>query len=127
MLDSGYYVVPAAQWGFGSSPIIYKNMVIVQCDVQKDSFIAAFDVRNGRELWRTSRTDVPTWSTPTIFEEKTRTVLVANGYKHAGGYDPSTGKELWKLSGGGDIPVPTPVVGTWPRVPQQCSRSETAA
>ena len=111
VMDSGYYVVPAAQWGFGSSPIIYKNMVIIQCDVQKDSFIAAFDVRNGRELWRTSRTDVPTWSTPTIFEEKSRTVLVANGYKHAGGYDPSTGKELWKLSGGGDIPVPTPVVG----------------
>jgi outer membrane protein assembly factor BamB len=108
-LDSGYYVVPAAQWGFGSSPIIYKNMVIVQCDVQKDSFIAAFDVRSGRELWRTAREDVPTWSTPTIFEGKTRTDLVVNGYKHAGGYDPSTGKELWKLSGGGDIPVPTPV------------------
>jgi outer membrane protein assembly factor BamB len=109
-LDSGYYVVPAAQWGFGSSPIVYKNMVIVQCDVQKDSFLAAFDVKNGRELWRTRREDVPTWSTPAIFEEKSRTVLVANGYKHAGGYDPWTGKELWKLSGGGDIPVPTPVV-----------------
>ena len=109
LLDSGYYVVPAAQWGFGSSPIIYKNMVIVQCDVQKDSFIAAFDVQSGRELWRTAREDVPTWSTPTIFEGKTRTDLVVNGYKHAGGYDPATGKELWKLSGGGDIPVPTPV------------------
>ena len=45
VLDSGYYVVPAAQWGFGSSPIIYQNMVIVQCDVQKNSFIAAFDVQ----------------------------------------------------------------------------------
>jgi outer membrane protein assembly factor BamB len=109
LLDSGYYVVPAAQWGFGSSPIIYRNKVIVQCDVQKDSFIAAFEVKTGRELWRTSREDVPTWSTPTIFEGKTRTELVVNGYKHAGGYDPSTGKELWKLSGGGDIPVPTPV------------------
>jgi outer membrane protein assembly factor BamB len=108
-LDSGYYVVPAAQWGFGSSPIIYKSMVIVQCDVQKDSFIAAFDVQTGHKLWRTAREDVPTWSTPTIFEGKTRTELVVNGYKHAGGYDPSTGKELWKLSGGGDIPVPTPV------------------
>jgi outer membrane protein assembly factor BamB len=110
VLDSGYYVVPAAQWGFGSSPIIYKNLVIIQCDVQKDSFLAAFDVKSGRELWRTRREDVPTWSTPAIFEENSRTVLVANGYKHAGGYDPWTGKELWKLSGGGDIPVPTPVV-----------------
>jgi outer membrane protein assembly factor BamB len=50
VLDSGYYVVPAAQWGFGSSPIIYNNMVITQCDVQQNSYIAAFDVRNGREL-----------------------------------------------------------------------------
>ena len=110
VLDSGYYVVPAAQWGFGSSPIIFKNMVIVQCDVQQNSFVAAFDVNTGRELWRTPRDDVPTWSTPTIFEGKTRTELVVNGYKHAGGYDPWTGKELWRLSRGGDIPVPTPVV-----------------
>jgi outer membrane protein assembly factor BamB len=32
-----------------------------------------------------------------------------NGYKQAGAYDPWTGKELWRLGGGGDIPVPTPV------------------
>jgi outer membrane protein assembly factor BamB len=85
-------------------------MVIVQCDVQQNSFVGAFDVSSGRELWRTAREDVPTWSTPTIFEGDTRTELIVNGYKHAGGYDPWTGKELWRLSGGGDIPVPTPVV-----------------
>jgi outer membrane protein assembly factor BamB len=109
-LDSGYYVVPAAQWGFGSSPIIFKNMVIVQCDVQRDSFLTALDIRTGRELWRTPRADVPTWSTPAIFESAGCATLVVNGYKHAGGYDPWTGKELWKIGGGGDIPVPTPVV-----------------
>jgi outer membrane protein assembly factor BamB len=108
-LDSGYYVVPAAQWGFGSSPIIYQNMVIVQCDVQQNSFVAAFDVTSGRELWRTPREDVPTWSTPAIVEGSSRTELVLNGYKHTGGYDPLTGKELWRLGGGGDIPVPTPI------------------
>jgi outer membrane protein assembly factor BamB len=110
MLDSGYYAVPDAQWGFGSSPIIFRGMVIVQCDVQKDSFVAAFDVKNGRQLWRTPRADVPTWSTPAIFESGGRTELVVNGYKHAGGYDPWTGKELWRIREGGDIPVPTPVV-----------------
>ncbi len=110
ILDSGYHRVPDAQWGFGSSPIIYKNMVIVQCDVQKGSYLAALDVRDGRELWRAARQDVPTWSTPTIYEGRTRVELIVNGYRHAGGYDPLTGKELWRLSGGGDIPVPTPVV-----------------
>lgn len=110
VLDSGFYVAPDAQWGFGSSPIIYDNMVIVQCDVQKDSFLAAFNVNDGRELWRTPRQDVPTWSTPTISEGGERTELIVNGYKHAGGYDPWTGKELWRLGRGGDIPVPTPIV-----------------
>ena len=33
-----------------------------------------------------------------------------NGYKHRGGYDLETGEEIWKMSGGGDIPVPTPIV-----------------
>lgn len=110
VLDSGFYVAPDAQWGFGSSPIIFDNMVIVQCDVQEASFIAAFNVNDGQELWRTPRQDVPTWSTPTISEGGDRTELIVNGYRHAGGYDPWTGKELWKLGRGGDIPVPTPVV-----------------
>jgi outer membrane protein assembly factor BamB len=110
VLDSGYYRAPDAQWGFASSPIIHMNRVIVQCDVQQGSFIAAFDLRTGRELWRTRRDDVPTWSTPTVHDDGTRAELIVNGYRHAGGYDPLTGKELWRLSGGGDIPVPTPVV-----------------
>jgi outer membrane protein assembly factor BamB len=110
-LDSGFYVVPAAQWGFGSSPIIYQNMVIVQCDVQQDSFLAALDVQDGQELWRVPRKDVPTWSTPTIHAGPDRVELIVNGFKHAGGYDPSSGEELWRIGGGGDIPVPTPVIG----------------
>ena len=109
VLDSGYYQAPDAQWEFGSSPIIYDGMVILQCDVQQGSFLAAFDICDGRELWRTPRDDVPTWSTPTIVPSPLRTELVVNGYRHAGGYDPASGTPLWKLSGGGDIPVPTPI------------------
>ena len=40
------------------------RLVYVLCDVQKDSFLAAFNVEDGRELWRTSRQDVPTWGSP---------------------------------------------------------------
>lgn len=108
-LDSGYYKVPAAQWGFGSSPITFRNLVITQCDVQENSFLAAYNVNSGREMWRVSRDEVPTWSTPTIHDNGRQAVLIANGYRHAGGYDPMTGRELWRLSGGGDIPVPTPI------------------
>jgi outer membrane protein assembly factor BamB len=58
-----------------------------------------------------SRDDVPTWSTPTIHTGPGPAQVIVNGLRHIGGYDLKTGKELWKLRGGGDIPVPTPVAG----------------
>lgn len=111
-MDSGYFQVPTAQWGFASSPVIHDGKVVVQCDVQKDSFLAVFDLADGRELWRTPRKDVPTWSTPTLAKVGTQTHILVNGWHHTGGYDFTTGKEIWKLDGGGDIPVPAPVLGT---------------
>ncbi len=110
VLDSGYYVVPSAQWGTGSSPVIYEDAVFLQCDVEKNPFVASFRLKDGREIWRTPRSDVPTWSTPTIHKSANRLLLILNGYREAAGYDAKTGKRLWQLSGGGDIPVPTPVV-----------------
>jgi outer membrane protein assembly factor BamB len=53
---------------------------------------------------------VGTWSTPTIETGEGRHQIILNGYKHIAGYDLDTGKERWRLNGGGDIPVPTPVV-----------------
>ena len=66
---------------------------------------------NGKELWRTPRADVPTWSTPVIHEVDGRTQIIVNGWRHTGAYDFKTGQEIWKLNGGGDIPVPVPVAG----------------
>ncbi len=111
LLDAAYFEVPDAQWGFASSPIIHDGKVYVQCDVLKGSFLAAFDLEDGREVWRVPRTDVPTWTTPNVHTVGDRSLLLVNGWKHIGAYDAATGKEVWKLRGGGDIPVPTPVVG----------------
>jgi outer membrane protein assembly factor BamB len=110
LLESSYFQVPTAQWGFASSPIVHDGVIIVQADVLKDSFLAAFDAKTGKELWRTSRDDVPTWSTPTVNVEEGRAQILVNGFRHIGGYDLKTGKELWRMSGGGDIPIPTPYV-----------------
>jgi outer membrane protein assembly factor BamB len=109
-MDSGYYQVPSAQWGFSSSPVIYDGKVIVLCDVQTNSFLAVFSLKDGKELWRTPRKDVPTWSTPTFVKVGEQTQILVNGWHHTGTYDFATGKEIWKLDGGGDIPVPTPVI-----------------
>lgn len=108
-MDAGYFAVPSAQWGFGSSPIIHDGRVIVLCDVQTNSFLAAFDLKSGRELWRTARRDVPTWGSPAIVETASRKQIVVNGWHHTGGYKFADGKEIWRLDGGGDIPVPTPI------------------
>lgn len=110
VLDAGFFQSPEAQWGFASSPIIHRDMVIVQCDVLGESFLAAFGIDDGRELWRTRRDDVPTWSSPTVHPQGDRDLLIVNGWKHIGGYDATTGRGLWRLTGGGDLPVPTPVV-----------------
>ena len=112
VLDSGFFMVPAAQWEFASSPIIHEDVVILQVDVQKNSFLAAFDVATGKELWRTPRADVPTWATPAIHRVAGRPQILVNGWKHIGAYDFKTGKEIWKLTSvGGDIPIPVPITG----------------
>jgi outer membrane protein assembly factor BamB len=111
VLNAGWFFDPDYEWGFGSSPIIYKNMVIVQCDIQRNSFIAAFDTDTGREIWRTGREEIPSWSTPTIFEANGKAELVTQATTFTRGYDPMTGKELWKYSGNSEIAIPTPIVG----------------
>ena len=109
VLDAGFFMVPEAQWGVASSPIIYDGKIILLADVQEESFIAAFDVADGTEVWRTGRNDVPTWGTPNVHEGEGGPQIVVNGYRHTGGYDAGNGEEVWRLNGGGDIPVPTPV------------------
>ena len=110
LLDSGFYMVKTAQWGFASSPLVHDGRVIIQADVQGESFLAALDAATGEDIWRTERDEVPTWSTPAVFPRSNGSrQIVVNGYKHIGGYDFETGEELWRLEGGGDIPVPTPI------------------
>ena len=111
VLNAGWFFDPDYEWGVGSSPIVYKNMVIVQCDIQRGSFIAAFDAASGKEVWRTQRDEIPSWSTPTIFEANGKAEIVTQATNFSRGYDPDTGKELWRYSGNSEIAIPTPIVG----------------
>ena len=114
ILNSGWFFDPDYEWGIGSSPIIYKTMVIVQCDIQRGSFLAAFDTATGKEVWRTQRDEIPSWSTPTILEvtgTADKAELITQATTFTRGYDPMTGKELWKYSGNSEIAIPTPIVG----------------
>lgn len=111
VLRSVFFAMHNAEWEFASSPIIYNGVVIIQCDVLENSFVAAYEAKSGKELWKTGRDEYPGWCTPNIYTWSGKTYVALNGYKHTGGYDFETGNEVWRMSGGGDIQIPTPVVG----------------
>jgi outer membrane protein assembly factor BamB len=110
ILDPGYAGQPELQWGYASSPVIYQNLVILQCDKQQDSFMVAFNIADGKQVWRVNRDEIPAWSTPVIYQGAKRTELVTSGSKYYRGYDPLTGKELWRLRDDTQVKVPSPVI-----------------
>ena len=98
VLNPGLWDDKESSWGHSSSPIIYRDLVIVQADGHKQSFIAAFNLKDGKQAWRIERNEITSWTTPTIYQGKDRVELIANGGRYIRGYDPLTGKELWRFA-----------------------------
>ena len=65
-LDLGAYDIPSVEWGPASSPIIWKDLVILQVDTQADSFVIALKLETGETVWKTERDELPSWGTPTV-------------------------------------------------------------
>ncbi len=110
MLDSGWFYDKSYQWGFGSSPVIFEDMVIVQCDIQTNSFVAAYRLSDGSLVWRSEREEIPGWSSPTVVDSPRGPMLLTHATKFARGYSARTGEEIWRLGGHSEIVVPTPFV-----------------
>ena len=108
-MDLGAYDIPTFEWGPASSPIIWQDLVILQVDTQADSFLLALNVETGETVWKTERDELPSWGTPTVAATSAGPVLVTNASKFIRGYDPRTGKELWRLGGSSKITAPTPI------------------
>jgi len=108
-VDMGAYDIPSYEWGPASSPIIWNGLVIVQCDTQADSFLLALDAATGETLWHTAREELPSWGTPTVVTTAAGPELITNASNFVRGYDPRTGRELWKLGGSSKITAPTPI------------------
>ena len=108
-LDLGAYDIPTFEWGPASSPIIWNGMVLLQYDTQADSFLLALDAATGNVAWKTDRDEFPSWGTPTVATTPAGPELVTNASKFIRGYDPRTGKELWRLGGSSKITAPTPI------------------
>ena len=108
-MDVGAYDIPSYEWGTASSPIIWEDLVILQVDTQVDSFLIALDAATGETKWKTDREELPSWGTPTVAPTSGGPVLVTNASNFIRGYDPRTGKELWRLGGSSKITAPTPI------------------
>ncbi len=108
-IDAGAYDSPDYEWGTASSPIIYKDLVIVQADQQKDSFLMALRLSDGATAWKATRDELPSWATPTVYTAGAQPELVTNAPKFIRGYDPATGQELWRLGRSSNITAPTPI------------------
>lgn len=96
--------IGTASVGSGTSPVLYGDYVIVQCDDDlqkgKASFIAAYDKKTGKKVWSTPRDGITvTWSVPLVVKGKTRDEVVTSANEMIISYDPKTGKELWRTKG----------------------------
>ena len=107
----GNTTTPSTTWGTASSPVLHRGLVIVLCDSLEGGYMSALDVTSGREVWRTTRDANPSWSTPAIIDSGDRAELVVNAAPYIQGYDPATGKELWRLGPSTTNTTPTPIAG----------------
>ncbi|MEE2640035.1 MAG: PQQ-binding-like beta-propeller repeat protein, partial [Planctomycetota bacterium] len=108
LLDSGWFYDREYQWQFGASPVIEDNRLILLCDIQDQSFIGCYDLATGKQLWKTRRDEIPSWSTPTVVNTPTGKSVVTNATRASRGYDFETGKEIWRIERNSEIAVPTP-------------------
>jgi outer membrane protein assembly factor BamB len=99
--------------GPGTSPVLYENLIILQCDQEMGtgSAIVALDKRTGKEVWRANRSTRRSWATPLLAQAGDRVDLVASGAEAVIAYDPATGKERWRANGTQSHPIPSPVAG----------------
>ncbi len=93
-------------WGSAASPVLYKDLLIVNAAIESKSLIA-LDKNSGKEVWRQKGLGT-TWASPVLVETKDgKHEVVINVPGKIAGYDPATGKELWHcqgvVGGGGGI------------------------
>lgn len=90
----------SSKHGFCSSPIVFEDKVIVNCDHDGDGYIVALSKTDGKELWRIERpNNTRSYCVPLIREIGGRTQMVLSGTMCVTSYDPRTGKLLWIIDG----------------------------
>jgi outer membrane protein assembly factor BamB len=105
--------------GPASSPVLYKNLLILHLEGTDKRFIVALDKSNGKTVWMTSRPEEPyqplaligrkAYITPLILNVEGRDMLISNGAAVCIAYDPNDGKEIWRVVDGAESTIAMPV------------------
>ena len=89
--------VPDNHYGYASSLLLFRDMVIVQYDNQANPRVFALDLATGAEKWSKSRPEKITWSSPIIATVNNQPQLVLMGNPAITAYNPTNGEQLWRV------------------------------
>lgn len=98
------------RWGHAGSPVLYKNLLILQADHNPAAYLLALDKTSGKTVWRVERgRGLRSYSTPFVAHTSRRDELIINSNPRIDAYAPATGKPLWHAGAFCKVPVPMPV------------------
>ena len=99
------------QWGHGSSPTLYDDLLILLCDQPSASYLLALDKRTGKDRWKADRgKGRSSYSTPLIVNGPARAEVIVNSSERIDAYDARTGEFLWFTGDANRFPIPSPIV-----------------
>jgi len=97
-----------------SSPLLYHDLLLLQCDHYGPSYLLAIDKATGADRWKADRPDVwLSWASPQLSPtgKGDEHELLVSGSHRLDAYDPLSGEKLWTVRGMGRECIPTPVFG----------------
>jgi outer membrane protein assembly factor BamB len=97
--------------GMACSPLLYKDKIIIFQEHKPGGFIAAYDKRTGKEVWKTPRKETVSWGSPIAVTVNGKDQIIVSSSMRVYAYDAESGKEIWTCNGNLFEVIPTPVVG----------------
>lgn len=91
---------PTYPFGYGSTPTLYKDSLIVVVGTDKGGFLCALKTSDGSEIWRTPRAGHDYWATPVVATVAGKEQLLISGVNKFSSYQPATGKLNWEADAG---------------------------
>jgi outer membrane protein assembly factor BamB len=96
-------------WGSGSSPIVYKDTVIMLNYHPAAAYLLALDARTGTDRWKVDgRKGAFSYSTPFIIETSGSAEMIVNWSEGLSGHNPANGSLLWHIEESNRFPIPVP-------------------